>query len=548
MKARVTELSQENWGPKKKLDKALRINVYNQQELIVDELVSELPIVIGRHSQADIRLEKFKWLSRYHIVVEEVGGKYIARDLNSRRGMKSRGERVSSLEINGQESLSVGQLNFVFKVEEPELLSEKETEENEIPETLQFSMKTEILSLKESLRQFFLRLSQELPWLKFLQFSKPNPVLLQELELLKASLEESCAGETEMGPASTHFYQPKPRISRIVENAFTSYERPYDFEKKIGVLRSHTSLEAYVTWQGTLYDIGNFLEGDKVTVGPVGSSSLNAPVLKGELVIAQLSDRGTLCHLPEGVIYYLKRGDQTIEASEMQTHPSYKSNRWLLSDDEVLVYDLGNGVFLNLRKIPINHELKKTPKWPIKWVIDGTVKKAVVVSAVVHLIFSSLAFAFWPKEEWLPNLKGVTKHYARLLVKKPKISVESNLERRGQKGAGAPKVYLVGDEEGLSRKQVAGVISKNIRGIQKCYEVARRRDPSFLGGAEYEFLISAKGRAQVILVKKTSSHNASGLNGCIMSVFKRMKFAVAKNNRATRAKIHFPFGFPRSGA
>lgn len=115
---------------------------------------------------------------------------------------------------------------------------------------------------------------------------------------------------------------------------------------------------------------------------------------------------------------------------------------------------------------------------------------------------------------------------------------------RGVAGAvvGRPKLVQVKADEGLSNAQVMAVVKQYLGEIQQCYERSLLDNPGIAGRVEYQWEIEAQGRVQDVRVKKSEIASADQLNTCVMAVFKRMKFPVAKNGHTTTPNIGFPFG------
>lgn len=69
--------------------------------------LSELPLVIGRNSDADIQVEDY-WVSDYHCTIEEVDGALEVHDLASRTGTFVNGNRVMRVRLYPGDQLTVG--------------------------------------------------------------------------------------------------------------------------------------------------------------------------------------------------------------------------------------------------------------------------------------------------------------------------------------------------------------------------------------------------------------------------------------------------------
>jgi len=115
---------------------------------------------------------------------------------------------------------------------------------------------------------------------------------------------------------------------------------------------------------------------------------------------------------------------------------------------------------------------------------------------------------------------------------------------RGVAGSvvGAPKLMEIKQTEGLSRRQVMNEVKKHLGKIQRCYERSLLTNPGIAGRVEYEWLITPKGRVKWSKVKRSEIRSGDSLNACVLAIFNKMKFPVAKNGQSTRPNIGLPFG------
>lgn len=115
---------------------------------------------------------------------------------------------------------------------------------------------------------------------------------------------------------------------------------------------------------------------------------------------------------------------------------------------------------------------------------------------------------------------------------------------RGVAGSvvGSPSLMKIKRTEGLNRKQVMDIVKNYLGEIQQCYERSLLTAPGIAGRVEYEWFITPKGRVKWSKVKKSEMRGGDALNSCVLAIFKKMKFPVAKNGESTRPNIGFPFG------
>lgn len=96
--------------------------------------------------------------------------------------------------------------------------------------------------------------------------------------------------------------------------------------------------------------------------------------------------------------------------------------------------------------------------------------------------------------------------------------------------------------QGLTQEEVMQVVNRHLSDMQRCYERALFDDPNIKGKVEYEWEINPRGSVVRAMVYKSEIARADILNNCVLGLFKKMKFPVAKNGQATIAKIGFPYG------
>jgi pSer/pThr/pTyr-binding forkhead associated (FHA) protein len=74
-------------------------------------VLCRLPVVVGRHSDADVRLSDH-WVSRHHCEVYEIDGTVVVRDLGSRHGTFVNGLNVPESHLTPGDRLTVGLTRF----------------------------------------------------------------------------------------------------------------------------------------------------------------------------------------------------------------------------------------------------------------------------------------------------------------------------------------------------------------------------------------------------------------------------------------------------
>ena len=77
----------------------------------VRAVINKLPAVLGRNSEADVRLDD-NWISRVHCEISEVNGRLLVRDLGSTNGTLVNGKQVKEADLLPGDLLTVGLTSF----------------------------------------------------------------------------------------------------------------------------------------------------------------------------------------------------------------------------------------------------------------------------------------------------------------------------------------------------------------------------------------------------------------------------------------------------
>lgn len=72
---------------------------------------NQLPVILGRSSNADITIED-RWVSRLHCELTEKDGMLVVRDLDSTHGTYVNGRQVSEAQLRPDDKLTIGMTSF----------------------------------------------------------------------------------------------------------------------------------------------------------------------------------------------------------------------------------------------------------------------------------------------------------------------------------------------------------------------------------------------------------------------------------------------------
>lgn len=77
--------------------------------------VAELPLVIGRSDEVDVRVG-CRWASRRHCEIDQVDGEFVLRDLGSRHGTIVNGKPVREATLYPGDEIGVGLAQFIVRL------------------------------------------------------------------------------------------------------------------------------------------------------------------------------------------------------------------------------------------------------------------------------------------------------------------------------------------------------------------------------------------------------------------------------------------------
>jgi pSer/pThr/pTyr-binding forkhead associated (FHA) protein len=83
--------------------------------IIIDKAI----VLIGRHPDCDAVLQTSVKVSRRHCCLAQVDDHYMIRDLGSMNGIRLNGDRVRESDLHAGDEVSIGDVRYVFKCEEP---------------------------------------------------------------------------------------------------------------------------------------------------------------------------------------------------------------------------------------------------------------------------------------------------------------------------------------------------------------------------------------------------------------------------------------------
>lgn len=589
---------------KKKFTTPLRIQIYDQEKLILDREFKEYPIVIGQNPKSEIVLPHHTSISQQHAVIVEKKSQPQISALSKK--IYFHNKKVKTAPAVNDAPISIGPFKFVFYT---------------LPE------KTQNLKNEEA--------------------------LYEEKTVIVKSITPS--NETEEKMVSFHKTNNKSKILDRNLNLAT----PHEYVDQISL--NESVLEGIITWNGEMYDVQHFELNEKVSVGSGPRAGLQLPLFKKNLDLALYNGETTECFIPKGSQVTIKRKKSIL------TFPDLLKSNILKAWDDGHLLTMNRSDFVSIefdkrssvhfRYVPMPRKLAEKKLT----VPDEEIRKTTLYSGLIHCFL--LLFTYFSKPKiHVPKIKNVPERYARLLVNPPKkkepiykekvpekvfvkkqskpkkvalkksqrlkklnkypLKIEKkkpvdvkklvaallpnslpqnvpplsiNIDKSARKlksvktsgildtlettsspvenvgsintkGLSSGKSYgikasrgisgsrnieasvmgkehiKIGKEEGLTKGQVRAEVKKHINAIARCYERSLLTNPDLAGRVQFEWNIQPNGRVTSARVSKSEMTNGDVLYSCVTSIIRNMQFPEAKNGQRTPANVGFPFG------
>ncbi len=589
---------------KKKFTTPLRIQIYDQDKLILDREFKEYPIVIGQNPKSEIVLPHHTSIAQQHAVIVEKKSQPQISALSKK--IYFHNKKVKTAPAVNDAPISIGPFKFVFYT---------------LPE------KTQNIQNEEALYE-------------------EKTVIMNNINLSDQAEEKIVSND-------------KPNSKSKILDKNLNLATPHEYVDKISP--NESILEGIITWNGEMYDVQHFELNEKVSVGSGPRAGLQLPLFKKNLDLALYNGETTECFVPKGSEVTVKRNKSTLTLPDLLKSKVLKAwdDGYLLtmnrSDFVSIEFDKSSSV--HFRYVPMPRKLaEKNLTVP-----DEEIRKTTLYSGLIHCFLLLFTYFSKPKVH-VPKIKNVPERYARLLVNPPQKKVEKppvpikkevvvkkqskpkkvalkkskrlkrlnkyplkiekkkpvdvkklvaallpnslpqnvpplsiNIDKSAKKlksvktsgilntlettsasvenvgsintkGLSSGKSYgikasrgisgsrdieasvtgedpiEVGKEEGLTKAQVRTEVKKHINAIARCYERSLLTNPDLAGRVQFEWNIQPNGRVTTARVSKSEMTNGDVLYSCVTSIIRNMQFPEAKNGQSTPANVGFPFG------
>lgn len=341
-------------------------------QIIFEKSFSSVPVIFGRGEQCHIPLTKFQSLSRNHGSITMEGNFINVFDLNSTNGIFVNQERMTAFAMENEGKFVTGELVFFVRIEKPSIA----------PVLPKLTMK-------------------DIPT------SRPPSIPTS------AKVATPPPAEEDIGDLS-HMTKSSMRLVHTAKSL--KLEKPID-------LSSHNAqdiaLQGIVTWKDDIFDVRQFVHGDKLIVGAEVTEPIYVPSLKQRTLFGKFSEGSGYFAFPSTVKWRLQHKGYDFSPEEATAKNLVKKSpqgayAFRLGLTDLCTIDLGDDISLHLRYVEIPRPLITRT-----WIENREeFKKASRLSLMLHLIVCFAALLSTPKTK-APKVENIPARFAKLLVEPP---------------------------------------------------------------------------------------------------------------------------------
>lgn len=375
------------------LPKKIRVSIFFDGKKMLEKSFDDFsePIVFGRLPTIGVTLD-FPFVSRKHCQIVMEQGQLFLQDLQSRNGIFVEGKLAEKYPIKDSFEFTLDKLSIQVHLQ---LTAEEEKPDVEATVVDQRpKVWDRVIAPLQNLNQ---TLNQSLK--KSTKTKIPAQSLLNSSETM------------------THSHQSE------------SHERPKLATKNFlpELIEAHPGLgstafkklEAVVLWQDQVFEVREFDNTEKVTLGPSPLAALRVPVLKKNWSLAKVDFRESTCFIPKDKVFTITRNGEKYSSEDLVTSKQVRilpqGYSFKLSHQDIVDVDLGSGMKVVLRYIPGTPTLTRRKLTEP----DEAIKQAFLGSLVAHGLLALAIIIAAPKPKNVPQIKDVPERFARLLVEPP---------------------------------------------------------------------------------------------------------------------------------
>ncbi len=363
----------------------LHVEVESKKRNIFKGDFSQFPVVFGRSAECHLHLP-FSFISRNHGVITIIKDRIVVTDLGSTHRLSDGTQILDEIKFEQSGTFHIGEINIHLSWSGA---PEKSISHHSVQSAVESVPKGEALTL--------------IP-------------------------EEISAGPLAIPVPPAHYapqiVDERLEYGEIVEpyNLFRGKLSGFSFvlDQDVSLLQNKPlALQAAVSWGEHLFDIRNFLPGDRLTVSPKLQDEICLPVLARKVSLGHFAATGGAFAIQKETSWSLAREGVNVPLDALLKEKRLNENKnrihFALMKNEVLTVHFSEELKAHFRYIP-----RPKPDFPRTWIENREqFKKAIQISLGVHLVLSLACLFSVPKSK-TPEIENVPPRFARLLLEPPK--------------------------------------------------------------------------------------------------------------------------------
>lgn len=372
------------------------------------------PVIIGRSPESTIQLP-YGFVSRTHGSLSVENGLLVVKDLGSRHKFESGRGQVSELRIEGRGHFRIGDLEILVRLEQPLSEDPEKTLASTAP-TRTFQRPARAVPPDEVRKEDRRQAQRRSPTpgaaaaqIRANSFTVPSsPAVSTSAEGLQVVHEDPRRAP-----------EKKSDLWPLFEGAMGTFE--WTLDPNVASIQSSAdvAVQGAVSWGPHLFDVRNFIVGDRLRISPNLNDEISLPTLTKAVKVGQFEARGAFFKLPKDLSWSLRRNGVLIDEGTLRQESRLKETKngsqLMLQKEEILTLNFTPELKSHFRYIK-----KPMPFFPRTWIENKEhFKKAIQASLLVHLILSAVALLSVPEVK-APEVENVPKRFAKLLVEPPK--------------------------------------------------------------------------------------------------------------------------------
>lgn len=348
----------------KEVKPRVHILIRRRGRTLFSQVIETLPVHFGRNPACEVPLN-LDFISRRHGLISFNGRELVVTNLGSQNKFFWREQFCDEIKIVGRETFQINEVEFDVRLEIP----------------------TETLATVE-------RGSPDAATRAIPVTYKPETVTTTHLDYTGGS-----QGRMAMDPSGAVSWQLDPELREA-------------HGKELCV-------QGLVEWESTLFDVRNYLLGDKFKIGNKLESEFSLPALNKPISLGRFGAQGASFSLPADLTWTVEKSGEMLTLEQLiaanRITQDKKKIYFTLEKEEILTLEFAPGFRSRFRYV------KRVPPFVDRSWIENKeeFKKAIQVSMAAHFVASIVALLAAPRSK-APEVANVPQRFAKLLVEPPK--------------------------------------------------------------------------------------------------------------------------------